>query len=158
MPCSFGFLPDPRSRMCTQPTRLLGVTMTVRWIPLVSAPCGTRVVRPARTTMHARAVTAPAWALGEACPASLKFIGKPGRRRGSSDTDLVESEFPGSINSDGVEEYPTLRCLLAPQFWLQFRCTVGRLHDTSREGAVSCLLNRDAPGLGLVGLAFVRQS
>jgi hypothetical protein len=50
MPCSFGLLPHPRSGMCAQPNGLLGVTVTVRCIPLVTAAYGTRVARPARTT------------------------------------------------------------------------------------------------------------
>jgi hypothetical protein len=54
MPCSFGPLPHPRSAACTQPTGLLEVTVTVRWIPLVTAACGTWVARPARTTFLER--------------------------------------------------------------------------------------------------------
>jgi hypothetical protein len=50
MPCSFGLLPHPRSGMCAQPTGLLELTVTDRYIPLVTAACGTRVARPARTT------------------------------------------------------------------------------------------------------------
>jgi hypothetical protein len=36
---------------CAQSTELLEVTVIVRWIPLVTAAYGTRVARPARTTM-----------------------------------------------------------------------------------------------------------
>jgi hypothetical protein len=50
MPCSFGLLPHPRSGTGAQPNALLGVTVAVRWIPLVTAAYGTRVARPARTT------------------------------------------------------------------------------------------------------------
>jgi hypothetical protein len=50
MPCSFGLLPHPRSGMCAQPIGLLELTVTDRYIPLVTAACGTRVARPARTT------------------------------------------------------------------------------------------------------------
>jgi hypothetical protein len=50
MPCSFGLLPHPRSEPYAQPDRPLRVTVTIRWIPLVTAACGTRVARPARTT------------------------------------------------------------------------------------------------------------
>jgi hypothetical protein len=39
--------------MRAQPTGLLEVTVTVRYIPLVTAAYGTRVARPARTTMLA---------------------------------------------------------------------------------------------------------
>jgi hypothetical protein len=53
MPCSFGVLSDPRSGTRAQSNGLLEVTVTVRWIPLVTAVCGTRVARPARTTMLA---------------------------------------------------------------------------------------------------------
>jgi hypothetical protein len=51
MPCSFALLPHPRSGIGVQPTGLLRVTVTVRWIPLVTAAYGTWVARPARTTM-----------------------------------------------------------------------------------------------------------
>ena len=54
MPCSFGFLPYPRSGAGAQPAGLLEVTVTVRCIPLVTAPYGTRVARPLRTTLVSR--------------------------------------------------------------------------------------------------------
>ena len=50
---SFGLLPHPRSEAGTQSNGLLQVTVSVRWIPLVTAAYGTRVARPARTTMLA---------------------------------------------------------------------------------------------------------
>jgi len=50
MPCSFGLLCLPRSAACSQANGLLRVTVTVRWIPLLTAAYGTRVARPARTT------------------------------------------------------------------------------------------------------------
>ena len=49
MPCSFGLLPHPRSGTRVQSNDLLGVTVIVRWIPLVTAAYGTRVARPTRT-------------------------------------------------------------------------------------------------------------
>jgi hypothetical protein len=51
MPCSFGLLPYPRSGTGAQPNGRLGVTVSVRCIPLVTAAYGTRVAWPARTTM-----------------------------------------------------------------------------------------------------------
>ena len=51
MPCSFGVLPHRRSGTGAQPNGLLRVTVTVRWIPLVTAAYGTQVARPARTSM-----------------------------------------------------------------------------------------------------------
>jgi len=54
MPCNFGLLPHPRSGMCTLPTGVLEVTVIVRWIPLVTAACGTWVARPAGTTFLQR--------------------------------------------------------------------------------------------------------
>jgi hypothetical protein len=54
MPCSFGLLPHPRSEPGAQPYSVLGVTVSVRRIPLVTAAYGTRVARPARTTMLGR--------------------------------------------------------------------------------------------------------
>jgi hypothetical protein len=53
MPCSFGLLPHPRSELCAQRNGLLRVTVSVRWIPLVTAAYGTQVARPARTKMPA---------------------------------------------------------------------------------------------------------
>ena len=40
----------PRSETHALPNGLLGVTVIVRWIPLMTAAYGTRVARPARTT------------------------------------------------------------------------------------------------------------
>jgi hypothetical protein len=51
MPCSFGPFHSPRSEAGTQLSRRVGVTVVVRWLPLVTAACGTRVARPASTTM-----------------------------------------------------------------------------------------------------------
>jgi hypothetical protein len=41
MPCSFGLLPYRRSGAGAQPNGPLGVTVVVRWIPLVPAAYGT---------------------------------------------------------------------------------------------------------------------
>jgi hypothetical protein len=54
MPCSFGLLLHPRSRLCDQPNGLLELTVTVRCIPLVTAAYGTWVARQAFTTMLGR--------------------------------------------------------------------------------------------------------
>jgi hypothetical protein len=54
MPCSFRSMPHPRSEAGTEPNGLPGVTVTDRWIPLVTAAYGTRVARPARTTTMLR--------------------------------------------------------------------------------------------------------
>jgi hypothetical protein len=43
--------PQPQVRHVRPATGLREVTVTVRWIPLVTAAYGTRVARPARTTM-----------------------------------------------------------------------------------------------------------
>jgi hypothetical protein len=53
MPCSFGLLRCPRSGADAQHIDLHRVTVVDRWIPLVPAAYGTRVARPARTTMPA---------------------------------------------------------------------------------------------------------
>jgi hypothetical protein len=50
MPCSFGLLLHPRSAPCAQPIGLLEVTVSVRYIPLVTAAYGTRMARPASRT------------------------------------------------------------------------------------------------------------
>jgi hypothetical protein len=54
MPCSFGLLPIPGQRVAAQPIDVLEVTVIDRYIPLVTAPYGTWVARPARTTRLAR--------------------------------------------------------------------------------------------------------
>jgi hypothetical protein len=59
MPCSFGLLPHPRSTACSQHHGPLEVTVTVRYVPLLTAAYGTRVTRPARTTWLGLAATAP---------------------------------------------------------------------------------------------------
>ena len=51
MPCSFGLLPHPRSGTGAHTNGLLRVTVSVRYIPLVTAAYGTRVARPARMTV-----------------------------------------------------------------------------------------------------------
>jgi hypothetical protein len=51
MPCSFGPLHSPRSAPGDQLSDPRGVTVAVRWLPLVPAAYGTRVAQPARTTM-----------------------------------------------------------------------------------------------------------
>jgi hypothetical protein len=50
--------------MCTQPTGLLEVTVTVRSIPLVTAPYGTRVARPLTTTQVSRGAVGSTLAAG----------------------------------------------------------------------------------------------
>jgi hypothetical protein len=50
MPCSFGLLSHPRSEAGAQVDRPLGVTVTDRYVPLVTAAYGTPVARPVRTT------------------------------------------------------------------------------------------------------------
>ena len=54
MPCSFGLLSYRRSGTGAQPNVLIRVTVIVRWIPLVTAACGTWVARPASTTTLVR--------------------------------------------------------------------------------------------------------
>jgi hypothetical protein len=66
MPCSFGLLSHRRSEGGVQPSGLLRVTVTDRWIPLVPARYGTWVARPARTTSSHVTTTAPARPEGEA--------------------------------------------------------------------------------------------
>jgi hypothetical protein len=43
----------PRSEADAHPTGPVEVTVIIRWIPLVTAACGTRVARPTRTAMLA---------------------------------------------------------------------------------------------------------
>jgi hypothetical protein len=53
MPCSFGLPRSPRSGAGGPLSGPLGVTVTDRQIPRLTAACGTRVARPARTMMLA---------------------------------------------------------------------------------------------------------
>jgi hypothetical protein len=64
MPCSFGLLPHRRSEAGAKLNGLLPVTVSVRWIPLVTAACGTWVARPARTTIVRVPATAPSVSAG----------------------------------------------------------------------------------------------
>jgi hypothetical protein len=51
MPCTFSALQTPRSEAIIQLSDSPGLTVVVRWIPLVTAAYGTRVARPVSTTM-----------------------------------------------------------------------------------------------------------
>jgi hypothetical protein len=51
MPCSFGPPRSPRSETSAQANRPLGVTVTDRYVPLVTVAYGTSVARLARTVM-----------------------------------------------------------------------------------------------------------
>src|SRR5512132_2702694 len=85
MPCSFGLLPHPRSEASGQPTGLPEVTVTDRCIPLVTATYGTRVARPASTTMLPLEGDRPQ--LAQRVRPVLgynRLVGKPRMRCGSS--------------------------------------------------------------------------
>jgi hypothetical protein len=84
MPCSFGVLSHPRSESCTLPSARLELTVTVRWLPLVTAAYGTRVARLARTTMLAPGADSSSGSNGEARPRWPPIRGQePERTRGS---------------------------------------------------------------------------
>jgi hypothetical protein len=69
MPCSFGLLPHRRPEADPHRPGPVGVTVTDRYIPLVTAAYGTRVARPARTRKAAAwRRPLPAHLLGEARP------------------------------------------------------------------------------------------
>jgi hypothetical protein len=51
MPCSFALCRPSRSGRSPSSNGSLGVTVIVRWIPLVTAACGTQMARPVRTTI-----------------------------------------------------------------------------------------------------------
>jgi hypothetical protein len=51
MPCSFGFQRHRRSKAGGPLSGHLQVAMTDRWIPLVTAACGTQVARPGKTML-----------------------------------------------------------------------------------------------------------
>src|SRR5215216_2092341 len=81
MPCSFGLLPHPRSGTGAQPYGALEVTVTVRWIPLVTAAYGTLVAWPARRPRLAPGAMAPSPAEDEA-PSSVTTAPWARARRG----------------------------------------------------------------------------
>jgi hypothetical protein len=68
MPCSVGLLAHRRSGTGAQPNGLLRVTMTDRYVPLVTAACGTWVARPMRMTVLPPGATALSSAEGEVRP------------------------------------------------------------------------------------------
>jgi hypothetical protein len=69
MPCSVGLLPHTRSEAGARPDHRLRVTVIVRWIPLVTAACGTWVARPvSRMMLRTRRRWLPARPQGEARP------------------------------------------------------------------------------------------
>ena len=51
MPCSFSAVRSPRSGAVSQLRGPIRLTVTDRYVPLVTAAYGTRVARPASTTM-----------------------------------------------------------------------------------------------------------
>jgi hypothetical protein len=76
MPCSFGLLPHPRSGTGTQPNGLLGLTVSVRWIPLVTAAYGTWVARPGNDKALVRGRTAPAHSWARLVLGHHRLVGK----------------------------------------------------------------------------------
>jgi hypothetical protein len=68
MPCSFVLFSHRRSGTSAQPKGLLGVTVTNRWIPLVTAAYGTWVARPVRRRCSYFTAQLPARLEGEADP------------------------------------------------------------------------------------------
>jgi hypothetical protein len=82
MPCIFGLLSHPRSGTDVQPNGLPGVTVTVRWILLVTAAYGTRVAQPASATWLRLARTATTRGSGE--PPRVTTASLASRERGGS--------------------------------------------------------------------------
>ena len=68
--------PPPQVRGLHLPNGLLGVTVSVRWIPLVTAAYGTWVARPVRATMLHLVAMAPAGWEGEAVLGDHRLVGK----------------------------------------------------------------------------------
>jgi hypothetical protein len=84
MPCSFGPRYSPWSAALTQLGDCRGLTVVVRWVPLVTAACGTRVARPARTNLaQAWQRWSPAQAMGEVRPRTTTWLVGRRAERGS---------------------------------------------------------------------------
>src|SRR5215213_10590136 len=82
LPGSFGLPLHPRSGTCAQPTGLLEVTVTDRWIPLVTVAYGTLVARPVRMTLEPRGAAVAALIVGLG-PSSVTTASLPGSPPGS---------------------------------------------------------------------------
>jgi len=109
MPCSFGLLPHPRSETGTSPNGLLRVTVTDRYIPLVTTAYGTWVARPARTTMVRRG--------GDGSHLNRRVrpvLGYP----------MPRGQEPGGLAAAGWETRTLARRLECSLSWLSGRLTV----------------------------------
>jgi hypothetical protein len=151
MPCSFGLLPYPRSAACALPSRLLRVTMSVRWIPLVPAAYGTWVARPAGTTIvHTWRRGLPARPEGEGTsPVTTASWARARRAPGRSGT--MPSTSPGScrpeprVHSGGPEQ--GLLCLQVLDCIALFRRLADGPVGTFREHRVRSRSVTDASAL-----------
>jgi len=108
MPCSFGLFPRPRSGPRTLPNGALGVTVIVRWVPLVPAAYGTRVARPGGSD---EAYSWPRWLQpgpeGEARPRlPLHRRQEPGGSRQLGHQALNLSRAFASPSHESVVVYP----------------------------------------------------
>jgi hypothetical protein len=101
--------PTPGHGRATRVRDLLRVTVTVRWIPLVTAACGTRVARPARTTMLPPGGDGSQRPQGEARPrrptvslASCRGSARPRTGRAGSRATLRLAGSASRENTDGM--------------------------------------------------------
>jgi hypothetical protein len=101
MPCSFGLLPHPRSEPRAQLNDPLRVTVTVRWLPLVTAAYGTRVARPARTTwLGAAAMGSSFSAGGGPSRATRASLASARRVRGSRVDPPISTPGHAAVDND----------------------------------------------------------
>ena len=113
MPCSFGLLPHPRSGAYTLPSGPLGVTMNVRWIPVVTARVQPEPAVPdAVRTRHGptplrHGGSGPVWSR---TPAALRSFatkdrsGRPGTVRPMSAVDLLRRWSLRALLAEGLRE------------------------------------------------------
>src|SRR5215207_1839990 len=95
MPCSFGLLPHPRSEPRAQLNDPLRVTVTVRWLPLVTAAYGTRVARPARTTWLGAAAMGSSFSAGGGPSRATRASLASAPQEGSSCAKAIATTDPG---------------------------------------------------------------
>jgi hypothetical protein len=107
MPCSFGLLPHPRSEPRAQLNDPLRVTVTVRWLPLVTAAYGTRVARPARTTwLGAAAMGSSFSAGGGPSRATRASLASARRVRGSRVDPPISTPGHAAVDNDAHGKAP----------------------------------------------------
>jgi hypothetical protein len=149
--------PKPGSGTGVQPKGLLRVTVSVRWIPLVTAAHGTRVARPGRERRcsHMAAMAPQLGTRVRPIVGDYRLVGRPRRRSGSRISPLGYEPFEDhSTGCSPVRNRPTYRGR-----WLlphrQPSRPVSSGAGSSREQTVSIPLHHIPTGPGSAARADV---